>query len=234
MPSIEFSMATNPRSTSPALDGVEHVGHRAVEHELGLGEVGLRLQCLLGERAEWAEEADTSCWTNHVSQAIGTRSLQQSDMTGNPDSPAMMSVTGGAVLARTWYGQMRSAFAKPHVELMSNAPGATTPPTRRNRCCVAWHDPVAAIRQTCRVAGAGRRDATRSRRHRRDDHPPGRGRQRRLLRRRRRVRGVDQPLRPRRPTTSVPSRPAMRSASSACSTTCLARRPFAARRPVTS
>jgi hypothetical protein len=27
-------------------------------------------------------------------------------------------VTGGAVLARTWYGQARSAFGKPHIELM--------------------------------------------------------------------------------------------------------------------
>ncbi len=115
-----------PEIDVPGLDCVEHVGHRSVEHMLGCGQVVLRLQGLLGERAEWAEEADTSCWTNHVSQAIGTRSLRQSDMTGNPDSPATMSVTGGAVLARTWYGQMRSAFAKPHVELMSNAHGAAT------------------------------------------------------------------------------------------------------------
>ena len=59
------------------LDCVEHIGHRAVQHVLGCGEVVLRLQSLLGERAEWAEEADTSCWTNHVSQAIGTHSLLQ-------------------------------------------------------------------------------------------------------------------------------------------------------------
>ena len=36
------------------LDGVEHIGHRAVQHVLGRGEVGLRLQRLLGERAERA------------------------------------------------------------------------------------------------------------------------------------------------------------------------------------
>jgi hypothetical protein len=47
-------------------------------------------------------------------------------MTGNTESPATMTVTGGAVLARTWYGQVRSAFAKPHVELMSNSPTAAT------------------------------------------------------------------------------------------------------------
>jgi hypothetical protein len=46
-------------------------------------------------------------------------------MTGNPDSPAMMTITGSGVVARTWYGQMRSAFAKPHVELMPHIPGAT-------------------------------------------------------------------------------------------------------------
>ncbi len=47
-------------------------------------------------------------------------------MTGNTDSPATMSVTGSAVVARTWYGQVRSAFAKPHVELMSNTHDAAT------------------------------------------------------------------------------------------------------------
>ena len=41
MPSIEFSIGTNPRSTSPLLDGVEHVGHRAVRDVLGVGQVGL-------------------------------------------------------------------------------------------------------------------------------------------------------------------------------------------------
>ena len=67
VPSIEFSMATNPRSTSPALDRVEHVGHGAEQHELGRGEVGLRLQCLLGERAERSEETDAG----HSPKATG-------------------------------------------------------------------------------------------------------------------------------------------------------------------
>ena len=75
VPSIEFSIATNPKSTSPTLDGIEHIGHGAVQQVLRISEIGLRLQCLLGERAEWPEEADASCWTNHVSQAIGLRSF---------------------------------------------------------------------------------------------------------------------------------------------------------------
>ena len=43
----------------PALHRVEHVGHRAIRHVLGPGQVGERLQRLLGERAERSEEADT-------------------------------------------------------------------------------------------------------------------------------------------------------------------------------
>ena len=57
-PSIEFSMATNPRSTSPALDGVEHVRHGREQHLLRGGEIGLAAQRLLGERAARAEEPD--------------------------------------------------------------------------------------------------------------------------------------------------------------------------------
>ena len=64
-----------PEVDLAALDGVEHVGHGAVQQVLRIGEVGLRLQRLLGERAERPEEADASCWTNHVSQAIGLRSF---------------------------------------------------------------------------------------------------------------------------------------------------------------
>jgi hypothetical protein len=45
-------------------------------------------------------------------------------MTGNTESPATphmgTGVTGGAVLARSWYGQMRSAFGRPNVVLMSD------------------------------------------------------------------------------------------------------------------
>ena len=58
----------------------------------------------------------------------------QSDMTGNTESPtinpklgnpklgnpALGTVTGSAVLARSWYGQMCSAFGKPSVVLMSD------------------------------------------------------------------------------------------------------------------
>ena len=38
------------------LDGIEHVGNRSIGDVLGLGEVGLREQGLLGERAEGPEE----------------------------------------------------------------------------------------------------------------------------------------------------------------------------------
>ena len=59
------------------LDGVEHVGHGAVQQVLGRSQVGLRFQRLLGERAERPEEADASCCANHVSQAIGPRSFHR-------------------------------------------------------------------------------------------------------------------------------------------------------------
>jgi Cyclic nucleotide-binding domain len=39
-------------------------------------------------------------------------------MTGNTESPMYTSVTGSAILARSWYGQVRSAFARPFTELM--------------------------------------------------------------------------------------------------------------------
>ena len=73
MPSIEFSMATNPRSTSPALDRVEHVGHRAAQHQLAARQVGLRLQRLLGERAERPEEADARGGSIHGRSGYGMR-----------------------------------------------------------------------------------------------------------------------------------------------------------------
>jgi hypothetical protein len=42
-------------------------------------------------------------------------------MTTNAESPIYTTVTGSAMLARSWYGQVRSAFGKPHIELMSDA-----------------------------------------------------------------------------------------------------------------
>lgn len=41
-------------------------------------------------------------------------------MTGNPESPMVTTITGSATLARSWYGQVRSAFGRPHVELMAD------------------------------------------------------------------------------------------------------------------
>jgi hypothetical protein len=41
-------------------------------------------------------------------------------MTGNTESPTNTGVTGSSALTRTWYGQVRSAFGKPHVELMAD------------------------------------------------------------------------------------------------------------------
>lgn len=45
-------------------------------------------------------------------------------MTTNTESPTTQpvpdTVTGGAPLARTWYGQVRSAFGKPHIALMAD------------------------------------------------------------------------------------------------------------------
>ena len=39
-------------------------------------------------------------------------------MTSNSDSPMCRTVTGSAILARSWYAQVRSAFARPHTALM--------------------------------------------------------------------------------------------------------------------
>ncbi len=58
MPSIEFSIGTKPRSTSPASTARSTSGIDGSRHQLGLGEVGLGQQRLLGERAERPEEAD--------------------------------------------------------------------------------------------------------------------------------------------------------------------------------
>ncbi len=41
-------------------------------------------------------------------------------MTTKAESPMYTTVTGSAMLARTWYGQVRSAFGKPHIELMTD------------------------------------------------------------------------------------------------------------------
>jgi hypothetical protein len=42
-------------------------------------------------------------------------------MTINTESPrSTTTVTGGAALVRSWYGQVKSAFGKPHIELMSD------------------------------------------------------------------------------------------------------------------
>ena len=41
-------------------------------------------------------------------------------MTTNTESPMYSTVTGSAMLARSWYGQVRSAFGKPHIELMTD------------------------------------------------------------------------------------------------------------------
>ncbi|HEX3088788.1 MAG TPA: cyclic nucleotide-binding domain-containing protein [Ilumatobacteraceae bacterium] len=42
------------------------------------------------------------------------------------------TVTGSAMLARSWYGQVRSAFGKPHIELMSDNrdPGTISHPSQ--------------------------------------------------------------------------------------------------------
>ena len=41
-------------------------------------------------------------------------------MTGNPESPMVTTITGSATLARSWYGQVRSALGRRHVELMAD------------------------------------------------------------------------------------------------------------------
>ena len=53
-------------------------------------------------------------------------------MTTNAESPMYTTVTGSAMLARSWYGQVRSAFGKPHIELMTDTrdPAAISHPSQ--------------------------------------------------------------------------------------------------------
>jgi hypothetical protein len=46
-------------------------------------------------------------------------------MTGNTESPST-TITGSAAVTRSWYGQMRSAFGKAHVQLMSDGRAPAT------------------------------------------------------------------------------------------------------------
>ncbi|HEY0518973.1 MAG TPA: hypothetical protein VGC84_05725, partial [Ilumatobacteraceae bacterium] len=53
-------------------------------------------------------------------------------MSINAESPSCTphthSITGSAALARSWFGQVRSAFGKPRIQLMSDSrPTATQP-----------------------------------------------------------------------------------------------------------
>ena len=61
------------------LDGIEHIGNRSIGDVFGIGEVGLREQRLLGERAEGTEEPHplrrARC---HRSQDYGRRHAQSS------------------------------------------------------------------------------------------------------------------------------------------------------------
>jgi hypothetical protein len=51
-------------------------------------------------------------------------------MSANTESPTAQpvpdTVTGGATVVRTWYGQVRSAFGKPHIALMSDVQDRAT------------------------------------------------------------------------------------------------------------
>ena len=57
-------------------------------------------------------------------------------MSANTESPTARPVTdtaiGGATVTRTWYGQVRSAFGKPHIALMSDVqdPATTDHPSQ--------------------------------------------------------------------------------------------------------
>ena len=198
--------------------------------------------------------------TDHVSQAIGTAHhplfTERYDRQHDEHRPSNHSITdphgrsrGAPPLTerqqtmnvtdndkrsntRSWYRRAQSGFGKPRVDLMPDA--------IRRRSAIP-SKPVAALLGTIPslrfVTPAGLHtlaDTTqRESVHAGEvDHPPRRAQRRRLLHPRRPVRGVDQPLR-RDPISSACCAPATRSASSACSTTCRARRPFAALRRAT-
>ena len=87
VPSIEFSIGDEPEIDLAGLDRVEHVGHRAEQHELAVGEVGLRLQRLLGERAERPEEPDARSISSKAT-AVTVHGRQATART--PGSPGSM------------------------------------------------------------------------------------------------------------------------------------------------
>ena len=60
VPSIEFSMATKPRSMLAVVGGGEHLGDGRHRDQLVAGQVGLGEQRLLGEGALGSEEADAT------------------------------------------------------------------------------------------------------------------------------------------------------------------------------
>jgi Cyclic nucleotide-binding domain len=58
-------------------------------------------------------------------------------MTGNSESLPCTTITGTATVARSWYEQVRSAFSKPHVELM---------PDRRDQAAISHpSQPVSSL-----------------------------------------------------------------------------------------
>ena len=78
VPSIEFSIGTSPRSTSPRLDRGDHVRDRAQRHRLPRREIGLREQRLLRERAARPQIAHSR------SVGLGRRVAHTSNRSGAP------------------------------------------------------------------------------------------------------------------------------------------------------
>ena len=83
-----------------ALDRVEHVGHRAEQHQLRRGEIGLGAERLLGERAERAEEPDPRLPTGrsaHTLSVGGTVAVHRRRRPGRPRTRVLPVPGGGSV-----------------------------------------------------------------------------------------------------------------------------------------
>ena len=121
-------------------DGVEHVGHGRVGDGLGGGEVGLRPQRLLGERAERPEEPDRRVGGTRrdmASQAIGAAGC----------APGRFGPASGSMGAWTKRRCGRCS---------TTSPPAASSPTTPSPGCAGCRSPTSATRSSTTTASCAR------------------------------------------------------------------------------